>query len=526
MDQEFRVIGPPGCGKTTWLSRQVARAWEGGKEVMIASLTRAAAAEVAGRDLPIPQDAVGTLHAHCYRVLGRPEIAETKATYIDDWNEANPGYRMSTGSTDIDDDNTDGFVGKENGDKLMAEYGVLRARMATVMPASVMGFAKRWKEWKESSDLVDFTDLIEIAVDSVSTAPGSPDVIFIDEGQDMDALEMALIRKWGEKAGYLVVVGDPDQNLYQWRGSDPEAFFDSDLRPDQTMVLEQSYRVPWAVHGVAVDWIDKIVGREPVDYIPRDEDGEVLKNEGTFRSPGPILEGIERNVADGKTVMVLASCSYMLSPIIKLLREAGLPYHNPYRRKRGDWNPLAKRAKSVSGAEHLLAFLEMSRNGRWTAEDMGRWGEAVKVRGVLANGRDDLALMYDVGETGVPWEVLNYLVSEEAVSAGLSGDMAWYYDRLLATKKRGAAFPIRVAERDPELLGSLPLVTVGTIHSVKGGEADVVYLMPDLSMGGFGEWRGEARHQAAVRRLFYVGMTRARETLVICTSVGTMAVNI
>jgi len=78
------LYGPPGCGKTTWLSRQVARAWEKGEKVLIASLTRAAAAEVAGRELPIPRDNIGTLHAHCYRSLGRPRIAETKAEYIND----------------------------------------------------------------------------------------------------------------------------------------------------------------------------------------------------------------------------------------------------------------------------------------------------------------------------------------------------------------------------------------------------------------------------------------------------------
>ena len=95
MEQEFRVVGPPGCGKTTWLSRQVARAWEKGEKVLIASLTRAAAAEVAGRELPIPRDNIGTLHAHCYRSLGRPRIAETKAEYINDWNKSYPQYHMS-----------------------------------------------------------------------------------------------------------------------------------------------------------------------------------------------------------------------------------------------------------------------------------------------------------------------------------------------------------------------------------------------------------------------------------------------
>ena len=75
----------------------------------------------------------------------------------------------------------------------------------------VEAFAQRWKEWKEESGLMDFTDLIETCLEEVSTAPGNPNVVFVDEAQDLDLLEMSLIRKWGQKAGSLYIVGDPDQ---------------------------------------------------------------------------------------------------------------------------------------------------------------------------------------------------------------------------------------------------------------------------------------------------------------------------
>ena len=73
---EYRVVGPPGCGKTTWLGDQVQQAVESGMSVLISSLTKAAATEIGGRNLPISFDALGTLHSHCYHALGRPEIAE------------------------------------------------------------------------------------------------------------------------------------------------------------------------------------------------------------------------------------------------------------------------------------------------------------------------------------------------------------------------------------------------------------------------------------------------------------------
>ena len=50
---EYRVVGPPGCGKTTWLGDQVQQAVESGMSVLISSLTKAAATEIGGRNLPI-----------------------------------------------------------------------------------------------------------------------------------------------------------------------------------------------------------------------------------------------------------------------------------------------------------------------------------------------------------------------------------------------------------------------------------------------------------------------------------------
>ena len=72
-----------------------------------------------------------------------------------------------------------------------------------------------------------------------------------------------------------------------------------------------------------------------------------------------------------------------------------------------------------------------------------------------------------------------------------------------------------------------PKVVVGTIHSVKGGQADVVYLFPGSQPGRRravrARWRGARFRDPAV---FYVGLTRARETLYICQRETGMAVTI
>ena len=49
---ESRMIGPPGCGKTTWLGQRVDDAVETGRRLLVTSLTKSAAAEINARNLP------------------------------------------------------------------------------------------------------------------------------------------------------------------------------------------------------------------------------------------------------------------------------------------------------------------------------------------------------------------------------------------------------------------------------------------------------------------------------------------
>ena len=207
--------------------------------------------------------------------------------------------------------------------------------------------------------------------------------------------------------------------------------------------------------------------------------------------------------------MALASCSYMLRPLIAVLRQAGIPFHNPYRRNRGDWNPLGRARGKVSGSERLLAFTQMVEMGEWSRESLWRWLELL----------DD---------TWVSHDDLHQILTGDAIGAGMSGDLKWLGQQLLASKRRGMEYPMEIYEaRGRETLGRSPQVVVGTVHSVKGAESDVVCLFPDLSPRGMEEWdSGDPRQQADVYRLFYVAMTRAKESLVIAEPGGGMAVDL
>lgn len=526
-----RVVGPPGCGKTTYLSRQVRLAYEAGHEVMVCSLTRAAAIEVAGRDLPLAREAIGTLHSHAYRSLraGRIAIADDPA-HLTEWNEAHPAMALSGGRV-VDEDNTAPGTGQPTeSDASYLDYNNQRARLVSRehWRQSTQAFAGAWEKWKREQALMDFTDLLETAFRDVPTAPGAPGVVFADEAQDFSALEMALLQKWGDAAGRLAVVGDPWQSLYEWRGADASVVFGNTTEIDR--VLNQSYRVPIAVHGAAMRWIEKMPGFFPIEYLPTAELGTAQPCSATTERPDRAIDVIEQALTDGQTVMYLAACSRMLRPALAVMRQRGIPFHNPYRRAEGAWNPLrlsgdvkplrpgsvgTRQARSrTSSAERLAAFLRLGVEGGWSREDVRRWAAAIK--GLEAGSFKRLELMLnnlperqDI-DLGI-WEAI---IGQAAIEASMSQDLDWWLSNLLASRRSAAEYPANIARaRGREALLEVPTVTVGTIHSVKGGEADVVVLAPDVSVPGAQEWAASDAGKASIYRLFYVGMTRAKQAL-------------
>jgi superfamily I DNA/RNA helicase len=265
---EYRIFGPPGTGKTTNLTRQIRRAGERfNSSVLVTSFSRAAAAEVVGYDLPISPDRIGTLHAHCWHALGRPKIAEA---HVHDWNRKHPYQRITTVNArqrmhdgevhdeEIADD------GARNGDTLLGELNRARGMLLpkASWPAAIREFSEQWHRYKEAAGLSDFCDLIETALRDMRIAPGRPDVIFADEAQDLNPMQLRLVRQWGENAQYFVLAGDDDQVIYGWCGAVPDALIYPDIPEDHKIFLEDSHRLPGRVHARATALIHKVSQRQ------------------------------------------------------------------------------------------------------------------------------------------------------------------------------------------------------------------------------------------------------------------------
>ncbi len=508
---EYLVFGPPGTGKTHYLTGQIKRAAEkhGPESLLIGSLTRTAAREIAGRaigEAGVERAQVGTLHAICYRLAGQPPLADTKEgrSAWNDWLPSQHGsFKLSeSGSALIDAEETS--QGATLGDELKSSMDLYRARREldrSRWRMDVQEFADLWDQFRAEAEYWDFTELIEDAVDGRLRPPDGATIGFFDEVQDFSRLEHDLLRTWAKYLDTVISVGDEDQAIYAWRGACPEAMIHHGLPKDNVRILKQSHRLREKVLKFSQEWIKHELRGERMekDFMPREAGGSVQFSSGGRVDPGTLVDEIES--CDG-SAMVLASCSYMLQPVTAELRTRGIPFHNPYRPEAGAWNPMR------GGAARLEAFLREEQ----TWETAWQWRERLDARRTgLVRSAKSIAKAQARGQDSRRWRVPPSELAGLFKTGLPELSVGWLRERLLQRGQKLLSYAFEVFDRHgAEALRRRPRVSLGTIHSVKGGQADHVFLLPDLSPGAIDDRAGTAR-------VMYVGITRARESVTIAT---------
>lgn len=125
--------------------------------------------------------------------------------------------------------------------------------------------ARKLLDASNASPLVDFDDMLFFAVkDGLQLQKF--DFVFVDEAQDTNAIQRALLRKVMHAGTRIVAVGDPAQAIYGFRGADSDSL---DLIAREfncvRLPLSISYRCPQSVVNYARQWVQHI---EPAPNAP------------------------------------------------------------------------------------------------------------------------------------------------------------------------------------------------------------------------------------------------------------------
>ena len=99
------------------------------------------------------------------------------------------------------------------------------------------------------------------------------DVVFIDEAQDLSRMQWDMAKSIWNKTGDSYIAGDDDQAIFRWAGADVDSFI---TQKGKLLNLTQSYRIPRAVHDVAMNIVGKISNRLHKEWKPKQKQVYIL----------------------------------------------------------------------------------------------------------------------------------------------------------------------------------------------------------------------------------------------------------
>ena len=490
------VLGPPGTGKTTTLLAEVDAALASGvapERVGYFTFTRRGAQEAVERavkkfDLDRSRfPYFRTLHSLCFRELNMKRGDVFEGSKLREFSQY-AGVPV-TGRGWSEDGTLMGF---EVGDRILFAENLSRVRQISLREQYdldddgidwhiVNRVSKALAEFKRANALVDYTDMLSEFVRQKITIP--LDLLVIDEAQDLSLLQWRVVEQLATAAKRVVVAGDDDQAIYRWAGADVEYLID--LRGD-SRVLGQSYRVPPVIQKVAASVINEVAHRRDKDWKARTGGRGKVTRVGHF---------LDADASEGD-VLVLARNSYVLRDQVEPeLRRMGIVYEKngnssikqSYLRAIEVWETLRK-GKLVTVEEARQAF-------EYLSSGVGVARGFKKLPG-FANEEEEV----NMGDLEKRGGLLTRAVWHEALTRLPAEEMSY----MRAARRRGE-----------KLRSARPRVRVATIHGSKGGEAGHVILMKEMARRTFGEMASNPEDEA---RVWYVGVTRAREKLTIVES--------
>jgi DNA helicase II / ATP-dependent DNA helicase PcrA len=482
------IIASAGSGKTTVLTRRIAHRIATGsadaRHVLALTFTREAAAELKRRlrrlDIRDRIEA-GTFHSVAQRLLRdralsrnetMPNIAPDRLRLLREClvQLRLPGEPFQV-AADVD------WARARRIPPERFDAACRAAKRRSAIPAGRFAeLLAAYTQLKRRKGVVDFDDLLEQLHAAITTDQQFAALVrwrfrhlFVDEAQDLNPLQHAMLEAIRGGRPDLCLVGDPRQAIYGWNGADPSTLADVEVRyPGVTVLpLNANYRCsPQIVRAAAA----------------------------ALRAGGGVDDTVSRR-ADGPAITISSFADEAEEAAAVASHVRSLLNHRPA----NDVAVLARTNELLTEVQHLLGRhgVATERAGGRTPLDLAI-GEAARIvdRDALATWADRVVAESDPIRRLVGEEVERYLAAD-----GRGGLRAWF-DNSSALEDIADA-PAREA------------VSLLTLHAAKGREWGAVALI--------GVEDRLVPHSSAISpaqveeesRLFYVGITRSSSQLLI-----------
>jgi DNA helicase II / ATP-dependent DNA helicase PcrA len=501
------ILAGAGSGKTTTITRRVAHQVASGAfapgEILAVTFTDKAATEMRERlaRLGVSGVPARTFHAAAlaqlryFRGDELGELLASKAPVLLPIARSLPGAFRFRPLADLATE----IEWAKNRRLTPASYRRELGEHEPPIPADLMERVFRtYEERKGERGLIDFEDLLELAVrmydeDAAALAAFRERyrAFTVDEYQDVNLLQQTLLERWVGDRDDLCVVGDDYQSIYSFTGATPEYLLAMPARfPGAHVVrLEENYRSTPQILEVANRLVPELGGSEKTlrAVLPGGEEPLALVQPDRLSEAEFVVGQVRRLAGEGvsyEEMAVLYRLNARSEDYEEAFALAGIPFQ-------------VRGAAFIRrpAAQRTLRLLR----GREDDSAVGAVTEVVRRQGWIANppaglGDEELTRQADLGRL---------LALAEQLPAGSSvADFLRDLEERFGGEREG---------RGVELL---------TYHRAKGLEWEAVFL-PRLEEKElpYGKARS-AERLAEERRLFYVGITRAKRWLTITWTAG------